>query len=1267
MLAGRTKPDARELLELVHGVNPTGRGLSADEQARLYITKSGLQSLLIRRFGAELRVATEPAQEGVVRLWHRYHGRDACHAIVSELDPDARAWVLRQLDEAGGEEHAPATTGKDVAPSGGGSGSAALHEEAVGPLEAGRAALEQYDFEGAQEQFRLAFQRAAGAPEAALALLDLLVDQLGLYESALEVAAELSPAAAVHLHVRARLALAAARLGRRGDAERLARGLLPEGAVPVLVSLAEWSLREQDLAAAGRDIAEIERCDPRPPELAGLRQRFAELRRLRVRPLAAELEHLIASGELEQAVARARDVLREDPESEVARRLLREEARRRDEQRAARLTQEAEDALARGDLEAARRSFQAASELGARMAELAERLERAEAVRRRRDEEAEAARIVEMLSRADRPSATAALLEYLSARESVRALANARSSSPALRWLDEMEAPASGARARAAAEAVVALSEALEGLERGDLATALALLESHERELRLVRDGARALDEARKRRRHDVEQRARAILEQAEAALQRGDAAEGKALLERCDVTSLAVTDRARFHGLAAERQRIGMVADMEAQHARAIDAGDWLAARLAAQRLVVEAAEPQRQSWRAEDERLRLQVREAWGVCALSGTGLDLRGILRFYPGAVAACLDSVGARAYVCTTRHDRLFVHVVDTGSGTVVEAVVLVTPQRMRGVVETTVSADSLWVLGGSGHVIELHIPAWDVMRWRRPDGIVGADEDVEGGIIVPETRSIWLSIRRSDEESRLCVVDLDRWRVERQLARKLFATPVRGGLEPVVVAMDLEEGAALYGARGSKRTDLPGRVTQAASHPGDDGLVLAVRLEAAADDEWEGLGLLAWHDHDTAPAKPDVRPIEHARADYRHGLVTSATSGIVFLSVHSTEGGTDLLAFAPSSTGLQMLYRVPGMDIEWFLQDAAGRHVSALVRDADDRLRVLPLGAEPPSWSARTPPYDGLSLLLPPFLCGDAAPRVPKAVMLATYGHLHSAGAEGLTLALEQYRSGESADDPETLLAVLGALERGNLAPDEAMAFSAWAVERHPTCAGLVSWHAELATRRRQWNEAWRALARFRQSGLMEADTAHLHHLEGMAAYHIGDVQAADRAWRAGIAAGEGQCPLRECLSLLDPGAEARASSTVILTRAVRACDDALARCDLDSARVAIDRPEVWFHEETQSLARLVEVFMMLPDADAGFVFQKTLALAAFVDRSERTFNSEVPLPGNAWDSQRISSLAARCREWLSHGADPAQMAPGAPRPTARRSAGTAAG
>src|SRR5258708_3784319 len=89
VLAGRAKPDAFELLDLIHEVNPTGRGRNDKENAARYVQKARLQSLLIERFGESLTVQVDTDEEGVVSIRHRSGRRDGCHAVIDALDDGA--------------------------------------------------------------------------------------------------------------------------------------------------------------------------------------------------------------------------------------------------------------------------------------------------------------------------------------------------------------------------------------------------------------------------------------------------------------------------------------------------------------------------------------------------------------------------------------------------------------------------------------------------------------------------------------------------------------------------------------------------------------------------------------------------------------------------------------------------------------------------------------------------------------------------------------------------------------------------------------------------------------------------------------------------------------------------------------------------------------------------------------------------------------------------------------------------------------------------
>lgn len=97
VLAGRAHADARTLIRMIHAVNPTGRAVAPRHREQRYGLKSRLQSLLVREYADDLQVQRDPRNEGLVTLRHNVLG-DGCHALIIELEDDARSWVQMQLD-----------------------------------------------------------------------------------------------------------------------------------------------------------------------------------------------------------------------------------------------------------------------------------------------------------------------------------------------------------------------------------------------------------------------------------------------------------------------------------------------------------------------------------------------------------------------------------------------------------------------------------------------------------------------------------------------------------------------------------------------------------------------------------------------------------------------------------------------------------------------------------------------------------------------------------------------------------------------------------------------------------------------------------------------------------------------------------------------------------------------------------------------------------------------------------------------------------------
>lgn len=256
------------LIRLIHAVNPTTRSLRASDVSRRYSLKAQLQSLLIRKFPERIQVV-RTSTLGVVSLMHGYVGLDACHAVVDELEEDARAWVTFQLDvndaaPKPGIYSAPNQEAAELDPQ----PQPSEAERAVAArLHAGKQALKRYDFEAAANEFELALKLNHASVEAALALLGLWVETLGTDDPALALESRLPKPTLADPEVKALLATAAARSGDLKRAERLTLGLENTRAAEVIAICAKVALKRRDTAAASLWIAQLRWLDSMNPAL----------------------------------------------------------------------------------------------------------------------------------------------------------------------------------------------------------------------------------------------------------------------------------------------------------------------------------------------------------------------------------------------------------------------------------------------------------------------------------------------------------------------------------------------------------------------------------------------------------------------------------------------------------------------------------------------------------------------------------------------------------------------------------------------------------------------------------------------------------------------------------------------------------------------------------------------------------------------------------------------------------------------------------------
>ncbi|MCP4690469.1 MAG: hypothetical protein GY859_20610, partial [Desulfobacterales bacterium] len=160
------------------------------------------------RFEDDLLIErSDPENPQLVSLKPRFFDEDACHALLPELDPEARSLAQKQIDEASASPNANANESLPGADRRNRfSGDPALVDdgsrESAGKglerysldelLRLGGRALEAYDYEACEAYYCRAFALSHGGLEAARSLLEFFVDHLAAYEKAMDLAGSLS-------------------------------------------------------------------------------------------------------------------------------------------------------------------------------------------------------------------------------------------------------------------------------------------------------------------------------------------------------------------------------------------------------------------------------------------------------------------------------------------------------------------------------------------------------------------------------------------------------------------------------------------------------------------------------------------------------------------------------------------------------------------------------------------------------------------------------------------------------------------------------------------------------------------------------------------------------------------------------------------------------------------------------------------------------------------------------------------------------------------
>lgn len=1222
VLTGQQPIDLLELMDLIHVVNPTGHVQTANETATRYTWKSRLQSLLIRRFAD--RIAIEPASDDgqVIAIRLPNLDRNACHALLSELDDDARSWVLRQLDTERAEVTAPEPQVVELPIEPQQEAELDGHEWRA-LCEQGMRAAERYEYTEAQQLLSEAFERSAGHADAAIPLLTLLVDQLGADVEALQLGRRLEPELAGNDEVRGLLATASVRAGDELEAARLVRGLEHQRARD---ALALWALRaagRADRAAMDAALSQLRLRDPSHPALLAAPEALKQEMRRRRAPQEQAMRAAMGAGDLDEAERLARILLAEDASHELANRTLRRIALERTQREIDRATREAHAAAERSDWPLAialtRKALSLSS--GSQRSQLHKQLQQYEAAHRHAQDGHKAEQIYQLLANGSLPAALAA---YAQLPASLRANVRARWHGPELAWMERLEASGQGRKGKSVVAAVAALASACPFVD-SEPERFVQIAAPYEHLLQPLEQARRWFRTARDHMARHKLQQARQAVQRAQALLHAGQVTES-AFVPSSLIKVLPPHERAEAEALLQRieqelaRQRKSQRIDELAAEAQYLQARD-LASQLA------QADAEARQHWQRRTEELQSLVQKSFRVHVLEPPALPRAHDLDVssWPHEAMQALLADGALVVV-QVWDGLVLARIVDRNSE-VRSAMMCRTPEPL-GAVRVKVIGDRLWLLGTGALELEPH--SWNVISYLPEAMLAGPDASLLRVEVSSSGKYLWCSVRVG-QANQTRIVDR-RGRFHRALDG--YSDPRAAGHDRALMLCVRQDTGPVLMTESGAQASSPGRAelvhaTATAPYPASRG-VIAVGPERPQERKTAALALCWWSPEGKVMG---VEPIADTHGWWPAALASDLDQGLLFACVQ-TDNGSILVAYgAREGQQLQELYRVRCPGPVALVHGDGGPVFAALNQP---RLTLLPLGDSPPDDLATSEPLQRNW-----FALDDGAPQ-GAGVSAEFEAILTQQVPSGLHSSVTTY-SRHHTDDLAALLRLQEWLRAQGRHPERQDVIELLKAH-HANSPEVVMLRANEEAARQRWASVVELLEPVLKPDLKPGLMKQAQHLLVAALCHQGRLQEAAQqlAHAQPQQARDFELWSEWVQYWLKPQERDRCRPVHALLDAIEAFERAADAWQYADAQASLHQPVVFHARELQSTARLAHAYLEAPPNQPEHVFDMAVALASFVAFVRTGRAGHLPMMQRRWSDAVVQELANRSAQWLEH-------------------------
>ncbi len=1273
LLVERIPATALDLIRMIHRINPTKEEVGPQKAAHRYRLKARLQSLLIRRFGDGLSVEQPDVnQPQLIGIRLRNFSEDACHALIHELDEDARSWAQRQIDERQHDRLQDFPELRDLpkpdSPAPPAQPKPTLTERSEEELlQLGRKALDEFDYEKSEALYRQALQRSEGGLQAALALLEILIEHLAADEKALALSGSFSASTLKDKGIRIRLATAHARLDRIEPALATIRRIVEPEAAPVYYLAAKHFIAQQEEGQALNQLASLKACGSTEFVL-GTGQLEREIRSLQARrlePLEAQMLHRWQAGAVEEAANAAHRILSLMPENKAARKVLSDLEKKAQQDQIEILRKQAGEARAGRDF---KREADCLSRILA-MGESTPRLKRLlaeaqnQAVRQR--EKAEVDDLVSGWSDGEREKT---LLAYSGLNTSQRERVRARIQNPHFTWMETALAAPGAVKPLKRVRAVLALGQYTEMLHSGaDPQQVITQLRLHEKILQNLPQAREILLQAETRLKSLEDESRKRLLAEAEDFLAANDFLMAGERIEQLKDFALGETDRQRFEPLQRRFFHYQKVHRLRKRYEDSVGRKDEVASRSLAghlARLLEDGSSPY---WVDRVSEHTAAIRTQWGLATAEIPGLPkCYGSIGLSPNsAMGSCLLLPGGRHVMIATAHDRwVFLRVFDLNDRRFHRGYLLQAP-RSLAFVQGTIDGNTVWINDLTGQVFQVGLDPFDILFWHDFGALTAGNGDYEEALFCPQGRVLWLrksgTAKNLDEDFE--IVHIDRARGSRRLKSTGIPERFHAGGEYRIVLQDLLAGPVrIYTDDGKAletyTLETSGPVHHAAVHPnGTDFIFLAYddtgALDPVIDPQMRGDLMLVLE------VKPDPnkkhKPIKIFNSDGEadHGIATSLDHGTVFVHFfqdNEERSGRRLAAWKPSKQGFKMIFNAPAPQNLMLSSDETSRGVAAVAFSPFEFEGHL-LADQPPVFSAdlvdtlpaaKIPPFEA------PWTCFWPTGKI-NASSMAYMLRLRDADFKEYRRMIREIKKNAPADE---IAGLVYALER-MLRLEEAENLKRLMREKYPDHYLVRIELAEEASRKSDWPAAVDLLQGLPRGGLDDGSARHLCHLLGMGYFILEEVQKALDTWREGLAYEGGQCELEPYIDYAEaalwlPESRKRrqaASAAARMLSIFEQIDRHLAEGQWEQAIATVESMFPLTHADRLILARLAYAYIQVDFTPGEMRWVcKVVALAHFLDCFKAAYQKDPVLPPciEKWPQERLAEVARNAEHWLAN-------------------------